>query len=213
MIRYYPKNRIKSNQYTSGGEYRKNGADYAGYYYTTYDGRVFTGKDPYDIDANIPLDKLVSQTMVSQINEDTSINKTLNVQAPFDPSYVFALDQQTGVTPQQYYPEPTPEDYQKGFFIRYFAKKRNESTGIIEISKASFDNYQINSNLLAYSIYQTVDVFWKLTGPLRDDRVGKKYPEAGIIDTNERIVTSKDQVFKGLKAYIAGNYTKFSRTS
>lgn len=47
---YYPKNRIKTNLYTDGGEYRILGTSnsYIGFYWSSYVGRFFTGKNPND---------------------------------------------------------------------------------------------------------------------------------------------------------------------
>lgn len=43
---YYPLSEITQNLYTGGGElaYRENSVPYVGYYYSTTDGRFFTGK-------------------------------------------------------------------------------------------------------------------------------------------------------------------------
>ena len=45
---YYPKNKIKSNLYTNGDEYRtiKDLTPYTGPYYSVFTGQKYTGENP-----------------------------------------------------------------------------------------------------------------------------------------------------------------------
>lgn len=183
-MRYYPKNRIKPGQVTTGGEFLLDGTNYTGNYYKTFDDKVFTGSTPYSPGANRPLTLSTPEIIRG---------KTLSL--------------------VPYYPKPSIADYGHGYFIRYFIKKRNENTGIIEISKPVFDKYENKSPDVDFYLYQVIDVFWKLTGPLRDDRTNRQYPRAGIIDTNKRVIETKEKEFKGIVSYIGGNYIKFSAPS
>ena len=47
---YYPKSQITANLYTNGSEYiiLSNGRDYIGYYFTTSDNKIFSGRNPND---------------------------------------------------------------------------------------------------------------------------------------------------------------------
>jgi hypothetical protein len=46
---YYPKSRIIEDQKANPGQFiTADGKSYSGPYYTTFDGKVFTGKNPYD---------------------------------------------------------------------------------------------------------------------------------------------------------------------
>lgn len=47
---YIPKNRIKTNLYTAGGEYvfKGNQEEYKGYFHSLYDGTFYTGRTPND---------------------------------------------------------------------------------------------------------------------------------------------------------------------
>lgn len=197
---YYPKNRIKPDQYTSGGDFTINGQSYTGHYYTTFDGKFFTGKNPFDKNAN---QVLTRQTPVTDNPDSTpSVNSSL-----------YTTEPNVGTLLSAYYPKPTEEDYKQGYFFRYFIKRRKGNGSITEISRQAFNQYQANISLPDYALYQTVDILWQLTGPLRTDRTSRKYAKAGIVDTNERIVEKTDKTFRGLKAYIGENYTKFSRPS
>lgn len=218
MIRYYPKNRLTTNQVTDGGDYLINGRPYKGPYYLTFEGRAFTGKDPYDNNANIPLQKI-------EAGSNASVTAgLLNREAILAYDQIKAIEEaqgEAGPSKQQlllkelvpYYPQPTEEDYSRGYFIRFFARKVNGKPDIIEISKENHDIMKDRKSSLKDYMYQVTDLFWKLTGPLRDNRVSKQYPVAGIVDTNKRLVEAKDKEFGGIKTYIAENYTKFSRPS
>jgi len=49
---YFPKNKIKTNLYTSGGEYTTlGGVPYTGYYYEISTGGTFSGKTPRELDS------------------------------------------------------------------------------------------------------------------------------------------------------------------
>lgn len=196
MLKYYPKNRVVTDLYTSGGSFSLNGQDYVGYYYKTFDGKVYSGATPQSPGGGqrlFPVYQDVSVSPDRPLNLPNLQNVSLETLVP-------------------YYPTPTPGDYKKGYFVRYFAKKANQPDSIIEISKQDYDNMRNGTALQADKImlYQVIDVFWKLTGPLKDNRVNKQYPVAGIINTNQRIVETKEKDFRGLKTYIGENYSKFA---
>ena len=111
---YYPKNKIKTNLFTNGGEYQTNvmvlargETSYVGYYYSLSDGTFYTGKYPGDG---------VNEEIFSIIQEET----------PTPTPKIFV--------PPLY---PTPDDYKNGFFTRYFKKKINEFL----FEELTFDQY------------------------------------------------------------------------
>lgn len=69
---YYPKAKILSSQYTSGNDFilKSTQERYKGYYYATYDGRYFTGKEPNS--SSLELSK------VNQINNDSSFTPSFH---------------------------------------------------------------------------------------------------------------------------------------
>lgn len=195
MIRYYPANRIKPNQYTDGGTLNYQGKEYVGYYYETFDGKLFTGKTPTDPAGNLPLTRTENIDSRSTVVNAETVGKDSDVQL-------------TLLTP--YYPKPTPEEYAKGYFTRYFAKKVNEQENIIEISKENYIRMKEGKVSLEDYLYQVTDLFWQISGPLYNDRVNKQYPVAGIVDTNKRLVEIKNKTFPGIKDYIGTEYTKYA---
>jgi hypothetical protein len=60
-------------------------------------------------------------------------------------------------------------------------------------------------------MWQEIELFWKLTGPLNQKRVSQYDVRAGIIDTNKRLVENANKTFLGIKDFIGDDYAKFSR--
>jgi len=212
MIKYYPKNRITINLYTKGNEFLLNGKPYIGAYYKTSNGKIHTGANPVigssqelqpipvNIKENYPNINIKGGIL---LDDNTSkYIKNPNIK-----------NLQTYQIPPQYYPQPTDSDYAKGYIMRYFAKKRNDIGYVIEISKDTYLSLQSSTSEYDYITYQATDLFWQLTGPLRDTRVNKQYKTSGIIDTNKRLVETKDKSFRGLIEYIGGKYDKYAKPS
>lgn len=208
-MKYYPKTRIITNQYTRGDQYQLNGKPYAGAYYKTYNGKVYAGANPtigssqelQDIEntnININLDKKKSVIILNTKSDPYIKNPNIK-------------NLQTYQIPPQYYPKPIDSDYARGYIMRYFAKKRNDNGYVIEISKDTYLSLQSNTSEYDYITYQATDLFWQLTGPLRDTRVNKQYKTSGIIDTNKRLVETKDKSFRGLIEYIGEKYEKYAK--
>lgn len=208
-MKYYPKTRITINQYTRGDKYQLNGKPYIGAYYITYNGKVYTGANPINGS---------SQELQDIVNADININldkkKSIIVLNDKSNSYIKnpnIKNLRTYQIPPQYYPNPTDSDYARGYIMRYFAKKRNDNGYVIEISKDTHLSLQSSNSEFDYITYQSIDLFWQLTGPLRDTRVNKQYKTSGIIDTNKRLVETKDKSFRGLIEYIGGKYDKYAK--
>lgn len=63
----------------------------------------------------------------------------------------------------EYFPTVTPEDAQRGFITRYFARQANHPTGfILEISKDDYDRLKLNS------VYKLVTMPWRISGAIDD---------------------------------------------
>ncbi len=138
-----PKNIIVTSKYTSGKEFliKNSYTEYKGYYYEL-NGKTFAGKN---FDVNAPeLEKITSSNLnLLLLRASTYLyGKLSNTTIPIKP------DQ-----PQSYVFNPTKEDYDNGFAIRYFYKKINISPTIFkEISKDTFNEYKTNS------LYQTISI-------------------------------------------------------
>jgi len=206
-VRYYPSNRIQTNQKTQGGEFTLNGNDYKGLYYTTYDGSTYSGPDPIT-GPSFRLDPILVQPVTVQLNAPTLVegNEVYNSITTLPNLASFQV-------PKPFNPQPQPQDYTAGYFTRYFTKKRTTAGFIIEVDQPTYTSLLNADSVYDYITYQATSLLWQLTGPLHTTRPPGKYPIAGIIDTNTRLVENKESTFQGLTAYIGGNYTKFNKPS
>jgi hypothetical protein len=211
MLRYYPSFAITPNLNTAGGQFSLNGISYSGKYYETYDGRAFTGPNP-EQGPNQALEKIsvyssapglnnvnLSNISKKQLASKTGVNPS-NLQNPRIPGQ-----------PNTYYPQPTEQDYKKGYVIRYFTKKENERGFITEISQDEYNSIINGTADYDISIYQTTTILWKLTGPLRSQRQSQYNVIPGIFETNQRLTENANRTFLGIVDFIDGQYTKYSR--
>lgn len=109
-----------------------------------------------------------------------------------------------GTTKSMYFrPTVTTEDMQRGFITRYFIKRVNSGVDTIkEVSITDYNKFKSNP------LYVGVNLEWKITGPLYDNK-DSKIPVHGIIDTNMRTVKSKETIVPGLSIYLV-NLAEFS---
>jgi hypothetical protein len=205
-IKYYPLSQITSNLYTRGGEYvTTDGKSYTGRYYRTYDGKTFAGINPV-VGTNEELTQ--ANTVTNNTFKATSAY-TNAVTKNSSASSVAAKETLDELT--SYNPFPVSDDYAKGYFIRYFAKNPSGPGFIIEISQEDWSliqNNQIGDNVVGY---QTTDMLWQLTGPLKDTRISQYQIQGGVFDTNKRVTEAKAKGFNGIIAFIGGDYTKYAK--
>lgn len=204
-LRYYPLTRIRTNLYTRGNEFvNSKGVPYAGRYYSTYNGKSYTGINPA-LGQNDPL------TPIAEVPQQS--NRGVN--SPSNKAYTTATNNGNAdaelVELTNYYPIPLDSDYTRGYFTRYFAKNVSGPNYVIEISKLDWTKIQ-NGNVAPNTLgYQTMDMLWQLTGPLNDKRISQYQIQGGIIETNTRVTEAKNKGFNGIVAYIGGEYTKYSK--
>jgi hypothetical protein len=162
-----PQNIIVESKYTSGNEYIiiDTNIIYKGYYYEM-NGKIFAGKE-FDINA-IELQKLLPKNInpfllqVSSYVYGKLSNIKLNNTLPISTIY-----------------QPTQEDYDIGYSIRYFYKKIN-TTPII-IKETNKENYDL---LINDPLYQVVLIKW------------------GTLKINDTNLTQAEQQMPGLKAFL-----------
>ena len=205
-VRYYPSFKVKTNQITKGGAFLLNGIPYVGLYYTTSEGSSFAGANPI-VGSNEFLEPIPISTAtvvgLSTMKAPQALKQQLvNVTKIISNQSKF---------PSSYFPKPIQSDYDLGYLDRFFMKKENENGYITEISPS--DYLQITNGMAVYStsLLQTVKIRWKLTGPLNTKRLSQYDIRAGIIDINQRLITTANHDFFGLIDYIGGDYSKFSR--
>jgi hypothetical protein len=162
---YIPKNKVKSNLYTSGITEpgttllsTVSGELYTGYYHVLYNGKIFSGKTPNSLNKQ--------ELFIRNTDGDTDFPKiTLT---PYSPLL------------------PTPQDYKNGEFIRYFICRRNQPM-FIEISKDSFNKYKQKDPTISWKLYKPFSLFWVLTGDINQvAQTNKKVTE--LIETQENVL-------------------------
>ena len=211
MLRYYPSFAIQPNLNTAGGEFLLNGQPYSGRYYETYDGRAFTGPTP-EVGPSEQLQRIPFYPSAPGLTNSNLSNK--NQKQLASKTGVFAstpINNRIPGQPNSYYPKPTEQDYKKGYLIRYFTKKENESGFVTEISQDEYNSIVNGTTDYDITIYQTTTILWKLTGPLNTTRQSQYNIIPGIIDTNKRLTESANKTFFGITDFIGGDYTKFAR--
>ena len=119
---YIPKSRIQTNLYTAGKEYviEKTLEPYIGFYYKTYDGKIYTGKNPNNKPNNllIPPPQSPQSTQTQVYIKEGAENETYKQIKKIKGS-------NSKNAPQLYYTTPTEDNYKLGEFQRFFCKKRN----------------------------------------------------------------------------------------
>ena len=149
-----------------------SGQPYEGSYHELYNGRTFT-KDIPSVDSI----EIFADDSEPHLPEPTYEQKLVS-----EPVY------------------PTPEDYEKGFFLRYFVKdKRNGK--IIEAKSTTYKEKTKEKFLLG------VDLKWILEKPVKDI-FNQGYLYKGAITRNKENTKKQDLVMKGLYDFIV-EYDKF----
>jgi hypothetical protein len=205
MLRYYPSFKIITNLNSIGQEFLLNDKPYVGKYYLTYDGRAFSGPSPEVGPSNL-LTKIIAVESAPGLN-----NLNLSNTSKRELANKTNLVNRIPGKPNAYYPQPTDQDYKKGYVIRYFTKKENEKGFVTEISQDEYNTIINGTADYDITIYQTTTILWKLTGPLNSTRMSQYNVIPGIIDTNKRLTESANKTFLGIVDFINGEYSKFAR--
>jgi hypothetical protein len=210
---YYPKNKIQTNLYTSreGFYVTDSGLPYTGYYWKTFEGKFYTGKNPNDkptkelifienVEEN--LDIFFPQTQIAIVDGPLELIDTYDSEILL--TYVELKNIDVSKNTRKYLPypiipQPTSQDYQIGEFRRYFAKKINE-TKFIEINKDIYNNINTQNSGWLWELYQVFFIPWQIS----DDK-------SVVSKTNQNIVmlTMKRLNVYGFDKYLKENYTQF----
>lgn len=205
---YIPKSQINQNQFTQGGEwfYVKNNSSYTGFYYQMSNGKAFTGKTPNnppneEIYNKTPI--VSSQVKTNPLREESQTIKYANSGRSRDLKFYGILtDTDYNLIrskPQQIFTIPTPEDYKKEIFIRYFVVKINQPE-YIEVNKETYDNIETKNGVWVWEDYIPFTLNWSIKGNI--DRTFNN--NKGSI-----FIAEKDIDRKGLGNYLQKNYLQY----
>ena len=214
---YIPKNKISTNLYSRNDDlvYKSNQKKYTGYYYKTYTGQYFTGKNPDD-GVNDELVRVVPTE--TDYNQNILQSKIAFTDAPtiFDsidaPGYSeemivnyttlknISLDESTYKhLPTSFYPNPTEDDYNLGVFTRYFCVKVNEDI-YLEISKDTYDALNNQNGEWVWQLFTPFQILWTISGEEK---------EVEKTNYNITIIQEKRLKRRGLTQFLKNNYLKF----
>ena len=200
--KYFPKGRIQENLHTNGGEFKKTstGEDYTGPYYKIFDGKCKTGPNPLegpsealeliDTGAN---SKIISTNINQTYLKNSSVKVNVNI-----------LNLGILIDPTPYQAIPTEEDYQRGYYLRYFAQqRRGRAYNIVEINEETYTDLTKDQKIYNYLVWKALKLFWQLTGPRKDNKTNRTQVVAGIEDTNLRLIRQQEKGFPGLNIYLS----------
>lgn len=188
---YYPKSHITPNLYSEGTLTIKGSSKpYYGYYFSTIDGKAFTGKYVGDGN-NLELTEYNNTSVETEIDQ-IFVDERFNSKDSATYSKLKKTKRTTPLpsSPKSYYPDPTKDDYRTGEFTRYFSKKINENI------------YYETSALFQNKYYIGFSLPWSIRGSRNS-----------VYNTNKNIVALKEQQYsiKGLGVYLRFNYLEFYR--
>ncbi len=215
---YIPKNRIKTNLYTSGGEYmiKKTNKEYIGFYHTLYTGKAYTGKTQNDkpiqeliVLKNIEEEifKLTAEDQIFQQyaenwDEEVIPGQFQNMTDIRIYNNITETDiSKTALTPQQSYPNPTEEDYSLGVFTRYFAVKTNQDI-YLELDEKTYKKLIKKDSNWNWPLYECFSIQWTLVG--QAVRVAQ-------INKNQILIAEQRLKRLGFDVFLRKNYLKFYR--
>jgi hypothetical protein len=195
---YIPKGKLDPNiYYTNGSEYylSTTRTEYKGYYHRDLLGGIWTDKE-HSVNS-ISLISIIPQTPIPQ---------NINLRDSQSSTYYQISKKSNKPTPQQVELPlndslpPTQEEYQQTYYTRYIVQYKLSSNPIYtEVNKNSYYSLQ-NSNESKY--FNSVEVLWKIYGPLYDVKQNSVLVKGGIVDSNLRSIQEANKTMPGIANYL-----------
>ena len=170
---YRPKGKISKPKYSNGTFEKPDGTPYVGFYFEDSAGNLYSGKGPG------------KNTKVLIDSTDTEESKFTTT-----PGFNFFSSEMIF---------PTEEDYENGFFIRYFLQD-NRTTKIIEVGKDKYNNFRSKRNI------NSVSIEWLLNTPIENVEKGP-YVYFGSKAKNKETIEKQEDI-PNLSSYIK-NFAQF----
>lgn len=157
---YLPKSQV-TVKHTPGGllKYKSNSKPFKGDYILTSTGNYYEGKSNVDLGLELILDDVSDVEKAEKRNGDS-------VDVQKHRLFKGGIDKFLSNTKTIPYEKPTPteEDYEKGYFKRYFCTPINEEI-YIEISKDTFEALiKKEPKKYDYNLYEPGSIIWHLIG-------------------------------------------------
>lgn len=158
---YYPKSHIKTDLYTNGNEFvlKSNNQNYIGWYWSTFNGLFYTGKSP---------DAPYYEEIIKVVTNENNIPEGKYSTVYYDLTTIEYLQlkeisEMQKKLPSYYHPSPKEEDYNNGYFYRFFCKKANENI-FIEINEKTYNSLINQDSEFDFSMFMPFRVKWILKG-------------------------------------------------
>ena len=104
---------------------------------------------------------------------------------------------------KNHYPQPTSKDYERGIFLRYFAKD-SRSGKIVELNKESYLKEKADNKLYR----RAIKLEWYINGPAEDQVMGQyKYP--GTRSKNQDVIKQAEKQLPGIGEQVLKNPIQF----
>ena len=180
---------------SSGDEYKTlEGEPYKGSYILTSEG-AFMGKDITKIGP--PLIKIGNKKppRTNNILETPNVNKYYRL----NPGTVRFIQSTKPIVSTK--TKPTKKDYQKGFYVRYFAKKTNSLVDYYEIDKKTYTSIKSKNPQYDFYSFKVDKLIWALEGDVIK-------ANKSILSQKERTNPNVSSLFRNLSEFINTNKSK-----
>lgn len=201
---YYPKSQITSNLSTNGEEFQllSTGEYYTGKYFSTSDGKFYTGATPQDGDTLELIKPQRKKLPLETTNSPSDFaSNTSRTQLP--PVYIGSVKGAIAspINPKGEIILPTEDDYTDYEYLRYFLQQKINKT-YLEVSKSTYDNYTSKNSNVPFQLYTPIQITWALVG---------KPIEVYEINRNIIALAQIQDKLKGFSNYFKGRYLKYYR--
>jgi len=204
---YYPLSQVKINLYTDGSEFIKKSdkLPYIGFYWQTSSGKFYSGKTPNDSNTIEIIRILFAPLDLNAFpqNKDNKAQLTTILNSFEAEQYPKYSPELSRTQPLYILPTVTDQNYQQGYFTRYFCKKTNEFT-YLEIDKDTYDKLKKKDPKILYQLYKPFELKWQLVG---DKEMVYK------INKNLVDIVIRDQQMYLFNKYLKENYTQFWKSN
>ena len=175
---YFPKSQIITDLTTNGSEFvvADSGERYIGPYFTTSNGKSYTGKTPQDAITNLLIPSPTKNQNTN--NSNNTLNSISNQQLPqlLQPQG-YRNSSKSPILPPP--PKasivlPTTGDYETGEYQRYFLN-HNTTNLYLEVNIDTYNNFKNKNSNSQYQLYKPIAINWVLVGkPIETYEVNKK---------------------------------------
>ena len=176
MARYIPKSKVNILQ-TPGNKFviASTNQPYQGSYMELSDGRYFAGNNPQK-----PREEL---TLNKPLNDSFGVSRNNSKYRKLKTPIYNNLSKSTSVPVSK--PKPTPKDYDRGYFTRYFCKRANSQFDYIEINKKTYNALASQDPKYDFNLYQIGNIKWALSDT----------PNYTVSQINKSNITQKANIY------------------